>query len=227
MSAYQLTELTALVDLALLVFTSGLGLAVFHRLKPAFSYLMVYLWGATLVELIAKLYYFGWLSGSNLWLLQAYTMFEFVVLALLYREVLGLQLRQRKGYTLGLGALAIALAAYAATTFVRQPDPSAFQLYSKIVVHGTVMALSAALLVRVLKAPERYLENFRGLLPVNSALLLYYAGSFAIFLTMRYAIAHQLEQSVWLWLINVLLTLVLHVVCIFGLWAKDSRTAPS
>ena len=229
MSITELTEIIALVDLGLLVFTSGLGLAWFQQLKPPFRFLMMYLWGVTAVELVAKLYYFGWVEGSNLWLLHIYTLFEFVVLGLFYREILAPKLAQRARFRRGLntyllaGGAAIALYSVVLLATNSTGNPHLFQLYSKIVVHGTILVFASLFLLRVLQRPGSYVSGFRGLVPVNSTLLLYFAGSFLIFLTVRYAIQSDLEQTIVLWLINAILTLVLHVVCIFGLWARDSK----
>ena len=225
----RLTEIIALADLVLLVLMSGLCLGWFNSLKPAFRYLAIYVWGVTLVELVAKLYYFGVIVGSNLWLLHVYTSFEFIVLSLLYREILSTSAKSKRMFSWYIGTVAVGIGVYSVLALVANfPEkPDLFQLHSKIVVHGSVMVYSGMLLLRILQSPQQYISGFRGLLPVNSALLLYFAGSFAIFLTLRFLVESDLEQTILLWLINAVLTLVLHMLCIFGLWARDSKTAPN
>lgn len=227
MSLTELTSGIALADLILLFGISFFGGFLFKRLKPGPRYLLGYLWLVTLVESFSKLYYFGYLQGSNLWLLHVYTLPEFVLLTLMYREFISLSHRKFKTFSRYLWSATILIGLYSIVHLLgaRPSRPEMFQLYSKTLVNGSIICYSAMLLIQALKSPSRFINGFQGVMQINTGMLLYFTGSFVIFLTLRFSVGSELQKTVALWFINALLTLLLHVICAFGLWANDSKKA--
>ena len=224
MNYIHLTYYVVMFDLAILILSSGLGLFWFNRLKPGLQHLTVYLVGISVIEIISKLYVFQIVSGSNLWLAHIYVPFEFLILSRMYLEILQLPKKRAKILNRYVWVLGTATIVYSAYLLFGGAYLSAenFQLYSKVVVNGSIVVYSIALLVRALLNPGE-LGEVKSFLPINSAMLLYFSGSFFIFLTFTYLVQSGLEKSILIWLTNVLLSLILHLVCLFVLWQKDSR----
>lgn len=225
MDLLTLTKGLALVDLLILLLAAVVGSVRFKQRPIGWRYLVAYLWVVLAVEVWAKAYVFIWTDAGNLYLLHLYTLVEFVLLSLMYRSFLGLSDQGRRNLAAYVLIGAVAIAVYSITELIRVEPPafSQFQLYSKVLVNSTLLVFASWLVVRALYSPERYLDGFRTVLALNSGVMLYFAGSFVIFLTLTYQVAKDIERSIALWLINVILTLVFHVICLYTLWQRDSR----
>lgn len=225
MSFTNLTSGLAFVDLGLLVGISIFGAFTAKKLKKGATYLLAYIWLVTLVESISKLYYAGYVQGSNLWLLHVYTLPEFVLLSLMYKNFIPLNKKQKNLFNYYMWGASVLIGLYSVVHLLGAgpSKPEMFQLYSKTLVNSSVICYAGILLVFTLKTPSRFINGFRGMLLINSGMLLYFTGSFVIFLTLRFLVGSELHKTAALWFINALLTLLLHVICAFGLWAHDSR----
>ncbi len=224
MSAADLIKYIALLDLTLLLIGTGSRLYAFKKLHPAFRLLVVYLLFVSGVEILAKLYVYGWLSGYNLYLLHIYTLVEFVLLALVYQYILYLPPKKNKWLRLYFLIVLISISFYALISLTTSSfSPENFELYSKLFVNGTMIALAIRFFISSLKKPERYLNHFNASAYFNSGALLYFAGSFIIYLIINQMIQAQLSETLYIWLINVLLTFVFHLACVIALWQKDSQ----
>lgn len=225
MSFTELTSGLAFTDLALLIGISIFGTFIVNRLKKGARYLLAYIWLVTLVESVSKLYYFGYVQGSNLWLLHVYTLPEFILLSLMYKHFIRFNEKQARlfNYFLWLGSILIGLYSLVHLFGAGPTKTEVFQLYSKTLVNSSIICYAGILLVQTLKSPSRFINGFRGMIQINSGMLLYFTGSFVIFLTLRFLVDAELHKTAALWFINALLTLLLHVICAFGIWANDSR----
>lgn len=221
MTAADLIKFIALADLALVLLGTGTRLGVFKKLHPALKFLVAYLLMVGLIEILAKLYVYGWLQGSNLYLLHFYTLAEFALLALMYLGIYGFKNQQNNALKLYFLVAFCAILLY--TLFSLSNSDKSFELYSKLIVNGTMIALALTFFIQSLRNPNRYLQNFNALAYLNSGILLYFTGSFIIYLILNQMIRADLSETLYLWLINVILTFIFHLACITALWQKDSR----
>jgi len=145
----------------------------------------------------------------------------------MYREYINLSPGKLKWFTRYLWGAAVLIGCYSVIHLLgaRPSRPEMFQLYSKTLVNGSVISYASMLLIQALKSPSRFINDFQGVMQINTGMLLYFTGSFVIFLTLRFSIGSELHKTVALWFINALLTLLLHVICAFGLWTSDSKKA--
>lgn len=225
MTALEVTNIVSFVDLSLLILFSCSSWFFVRNLSLELRWLTVYLIGITLIEIIAKLYYFGWLPGGNLWLMHIYTSFELIVLSFMYRHMLQLSKGSKRMFD-GYAFIAVVLVVtYSVMQVWNAFNVSfqQFQLHSKIVVHLSVMAYCALFLIQALRSPAVFLSKSRNLIAMNSLILLYFAGTFAIFLCMQYVVQSNYEDTILLLLFNALLALVLHVVLVVNLWLTATK----
>ncbi len=221
MTASQVIEGVALGDLALL--SAGL-IALssrFRRLTRPMRWLVMYLGIVWAVEILAKLYVYEWLPGSNLYLLHIYTPLEFALLGIMYLYLLDKKWQSRLGLSLLIFFLGIV--AYSVVNLIGSwNNVQDFALYSKLLVNGTMVALASLFFVRILKNPGNYVQRFNSLGLANSGVLLYFAGSFIIYLIMNQLVNSYVSQTLYLWVMNAMLTFIFHLMCIIALWQKDS-----
>jgi len=224
MRIVAVTEVLFLLELVPLAAGATVGLMHYRRLGPGLRYLCQYLVMVTVVEVLAKMHLYVWTGTPNLYLMHIYTPLEFVLLSLMYRELLHLDRAQRKRFTVYMAVAAGCIVAYSLYewTFGNANDPLKFQLYSKALVNGSVITYASLFAIQALKRPGLFLEEDPFLLHINSAMLLYFSGSFIVFLTIDYLMRNDISETIYFWLINVILTFVLHLVCLFGLWRKNS-----
>ena len=223
MNWITLTEGVAWLDFGLLILISILGLLWYAKRPLGLRYLILWLWSVTLIEIVAK-YLAYVLYVDNVILLHLLTLLEFVLLTLFYREVLSLSAQGRRSMLIYVIATGSAITLYSAAFWIWKGafDGKDFQLYSKVLVNGSIVACAATYFIRVLLYPNRFAQGSAALLRINSGLFLYYAGSFFIFVVIGYLLKESMDQSIHFWFLNALLTLVLHLLCLSGLWQRKT-----
>jgi hypothetical protein len=221
----HITEVLFLLELLLLLTVVVQGFLVFGRLKQAYQYLTLYLLVVLLIEILAKLFIYVWVAHDNLFLLHIYVPLEFLLLSMVYRDLLLLNAQQRRWitrYTIGMFSLVVM---YSCTMLLdtKWYQAEYFQLHSKLIVHGSLIAYASLLFAQLLRQPERFVHSYRAMMHFNSGVLLYFSGSVTIFLTINYLLASAPEQTMIFWFLNVILTIIFHFLCLLTLWRKDSR----
>lgn len=223
MTVTKLIEIIAWVDQAWVLLVLISIFKAPRALYQPMRYLVLYLGFVGCIELLSKLYLYEWLSGSNLHLLHIYTAGEFVILSLLYLSIFNAKQVNTKVLRWYLLVALLAILIYSAYHLWQGGNISAhFELYSKLLVSGTFISLSIWLFAQILKNPGQYISHFKGLAYLNSAVLLYFAGSFIIYLILNHLITAHLSDTRYLWLINALVALTFHLICGVALWQKDS-----
>ena len=180
----------------------------------------------SLIELIAKMHIYEWLPGDNLYLFYIYMPLEFALLSMMYLKMFK-RPHQKKVKMKVLIALSFLLMFLLYFLFTGHPTEAwnheSFEPISKLIVNGCLVGFSLAFFLQNFKEPTRYLSHFKSLFYLNSAVLLYFAGTFIIYVFMKKMIDIEMTETVYLWLLNTLLIFTFHVICIASLWQKDSR----
>lgn len=223
---YTLIEIITLVDLGVIWIAFLYTLPQFKTFHPAFQYLFRYIGVIVLIESLAKMHIYEWVPGDNLYLFYVYMPLEFALLSLMYLKIFKRPHRkQHQMKILILLAFVLMLVLY----FVFTENPyrgwhhESFEPISKLIVNGCMVGFSLSFFLQNLREPSRYLKHFKSLFYVNSAMLLYFAGTFIIYIFMKKMVEVEVEDTVYLWLLNSLLIFTFHVICIAALWQKDSR----
>lgn len=217
---YSLAVGVALLDYALLVLVATVFAISFRSLRNDFRWVAGLMWFALAIETVAKLYLFQWIEGSNHYLLHVYTPGEFWLLALCYRELLHLSQHHRKHYTWAIIATGIAITAYAMVA-LGYPEAIGFkaaQWYNKVMVNCSMMVLSVWLFIRIIREPSQFPAHSSAIITLNSAILLYYAATFMVFVALELLLTESFEQGISLWLSFSVLALVLHALLLISLW---------
>jgi len=221
--AADLIKLIALADLAVVLIGTAGRLGSFGKLHPGLKFLTAYLFMVAFIETVAKLYVYGWLKGNNLYLFHFYTLSEFALLALMYLGIFGWKKGKNKSLKLYFTVAFASILFYSLISLSQNTPEQNFELYSKLVVNGTMIALAITFFIQSLRQPSRYLKHFNALAYLNSGVILYFAGSFIIYVIINQMVNANLSQTLYLWLINTILTFIFHLACITALWQKDSR----
>jgi hypothetical protein len=151
---------------------------------------------------------------------------EFVLLSIMYLKMFK-RPHQKQNKLKGLIIFAFALILILYFLFTENPSQGwhheSFEPISKLIVNGCMVGFSLAFFLQNLREPSRYLNHFKSLFYLNSGILLYFAGTFIIYVFMEKMVAVDVEETVYLWLLNSLLIFAFHVICIAALWQMDSR----
>ena len=222
MAISELIEGFALFELLILLGGVTLGLMRWNDLAREFQVLTVYLLGVLLIEVLAKLYIYVWTDLNNIYLLHIYAPFEFLLISRFYELILPLTHVRKKQFRLLYFTVAGVLVLYSAYHLFSGDAnaPLQFQLYSKALVNGCIMVYSAFFVILGLMSPGRFLDHDKLLFAVNASMMLYFSGTFVIFLTLNYLLNNNLSKTIYFWLINVALTFILHFVMLVALWKK-------
>lgn len=215
----NLTKGIALADLLLLLVSGVLAIIFFRRLDSWLKVFCIYLWVVGLVELAAKMYLYVWTDHDNLHLLHVYTLAEFLLLTLYFRDQFTGR-RKLLSVWIVLGpAVLMTLSVLEYSGFGNY-----LQMYGKLLVNGSVLVYALSFFVRIVLYPEGYPRGWKGPVPLNSAILLYFSASLVVFLTLSYYSRLDVNESIGLWLVNVILATLLHLTALVTLWKQISRT---
>ncbi|MAX82002.1 MAG: hypothetical protein CL843_17705 [Crocinitomicaceae bacterium] len=221
MSAARLIETIALADLALVwlgVFSLAYRVRRFHpALKPFYWYLCL----VGVIEVLSKMYVYYW-KGNNLYLFYLFAVGELILLSVVYLRIFEDKRKQPK-LRLLLLFLLVLVTGY--NFWKLGTSPKDFDLYGKLPVHAVIIVLALIFFMRSLKEPGRYIKHFNALAFINSAILFYFSGTFIIYIIFNKMVNENVSESVYLWVINVLLSFIFHLLSIIALWQKDNRQA--
>ncbi len=200
MNIIQLTEITAFGSSIILLVVTLTGLLSYGRYSGERKLIVIYLAGTLLVEMVSK-YYAYILKTDNLFILPVYCLFEFAIISWFYISVWELKARQKKlALTLcGVGLVVLAVFLYRAWNGSDRQHFVEAGTYAKAAVHFLLYMSALFLLYRQVKKGEYHLSLF------NAGVLLYFTGSFFVFLSVNFLLDLALERAAIYWFANALL----------------------
>lgn len=200
-----------------------IGVLRWSRLTFSLRALTIYLAVVFVIETLSKLHVYRILDFENLYLLHIYTPLEFVLISLVYGGWFIFSKRQRWWFGGYVVIVTLCILIYSAYQLLVDGanDPTTFQLYSKAAVNGSIIAYASLFALQALRFPALFLGSDTFVLHINSAMLVYFSGSFIIFFAINYILQSDIAESIYFWLINVILTFVMHLVCLIGLWRQN------
>ena len=208
------------VDYAILVISVLFTAVNYKRFDPDVRWLVWLLWFALAIESGSKLYLLHWVPGSNHYLLHLYTIGEFWLLSYCYRDLLQLSPTQREKFTYTTLALGTIISTYSVLCLLepeRLPSESV-QWYNKVVVNAALMVYSSWLFARIIQSPGKFRHLSRGVVMLNSGVLLYYSATFLLFLTFEFLVEEAFKQTLAVWFCYTLLIFVLHITMLRSVW---------
>lgn len=209
-SLRQVTEYIAFAAVALLFVAVLQGILIYRGLSRGLRLFWYYLIMVLVIELLAK--YQGYvLKRDNVYLLPIYTFFEFVILLLFFRETLYLKTEWRRALLWSIALLATLLAVYSLDILFWHSEKVSrphFQMYSKIFTNSFILFFSVIFFLRFVGGVAA--KEGKALFWLYSGLLIYFSGSFVIFMAINELIHTPLSKGIVLWLLNAVLTFLFY-----------------
>lgn len=180
-------------------------------LSPPLRWLAAAIALAMLTELVSRLIRLQHLP--NLFLLPAYTVGEFTLLVLLYREAL-----ESERFTRLVPWLLGTFAAYTLLASLTTPDLSSFNSVQRVVESVVVLTCVGLFFRKLLN--ELTVESLRRepLFWVSLGLLIYFVGNVHIFLFSNYLLSYSKAFNLTVWSIHAVLYMVQNVCYCLALW---------
>lgn len=191
----------------------SLLLLIKHRKElPSTLQLLGYclLW-SFLIEISAKI--FIQLEINNLPLLHLYTLGEFLLWSLFYQKVLLKRSATRKLSNYFIFGILLLLISN--SLFIE--DIWGFNSYAKTLVSSLIIGYAIFYQARLLN--EASPEGSASLTLINSGVLIYYTGSFLIFLFSNYFLKTSTGLPIVFWVFNSLLNLIFQIIILRALWS--------
>ena len=214
------------LDFAALLATVVVTIVKNQKITPAFRWLAHFLWICIPVEVVAKLYLHHVLEGSNHYLLHLYTPAEFWLLSWCYLHLLPLNnTRQRtlRWSVFTLGSLITGYSLVALMWPQTLPNQSVVW-FNKLLVNGAMMVYAIWLFVLMIQTPNRFTTHPAATVTLNSAVILYFAGTFMVFVGNELLVNEAFEITFGFWVANVLLILLFHMLILVSLWQTKPAT---
>jgi len=224
----RIHEVIAFSSVFLLLLILLMAFSRFNNLPKEMRYLNYYLLTIFIVEVIAKVQAYV-LKQDNIYLMPYYTFFEFLWLMLFFGESLKFGGRSRLWFRLFFICTIIPLGIY--TVYGTLVDhnmliPVNFHLNQKIITHLVFVFFCTIYFYQLISKSEGMNVSTKDnpLFQVFTGMLIYFSGSFVVFMALNYAINIPLTQSIMLWLLNTCLTFLLYVFVLLshlklqGIW---------
>jgi hypothetical protein len=208
----SVTELIAFADLALLAIVIATGFSMVRQLPVSMKWFLTYLLSVAIIESVAKIQFYVF-HRSNLYLIHLYTFLEFLFLSLYLREVLSLSKAKKKrlGWLIvGISAVLASYSIYGLTWYHSFQVPGNVSIYSRTLTSLLIIMLSVLCLVQFTRKSGKTSDDSI-LFWLNAGVVIYFSGSFVIFMAMNKLISIPLKHSILLWLINAVLTFIFYV----------------
>lgn len=192
-----------------LVISIILCLYYWKRLPIAFKFLSFYLWCNLTVEVIV---FFLPPGTNNLPLLHLYTLFEFILISLIYRKM-GLFDPWPAQY---FAIFLISIAGLIVLNSIFLESIYTYNSYAKTVVQLLFIGYAVGYMFQLKEnSPDAGAHNL-----MNYAILIAYSGSLFIFMFGNVLLADEFDNLFWD--INVLLNLLFQILILISVW-KASR----
>lgn len=180
------------------------GLSKQHKFPCSAKYMVIYLGGVVLVEVISQ--YLRYHGINNHWLIVPYTAFEFFTLGLFY-----LDLRWSKYRKQGLPVLSgMTLYLLLPLVFRSMLD---WLYMNKFMTHLALSFCAAGFMIRLLREKDTSSIQLRFAKRVNLGIFSYFSTSLLVFYALPYCI-EQLGESVLLWTFNAFMMTVFYTICL-------------
>jgi len=199
----------------LLLVNTVLCLIFFRRQSMSLKYFTILLLLSLIIQAAA---HFLWMQKSpgntkvnNLYLLHAYTLGEFILITLFYHPIFKERALWRNTV---LGFLCIVSTLIVANSIFLQPI-TVFNSNAKTLTQSIFIAYATAFFLQETSNKENL--YFPSLKTINSAILLYYAGSLFIFMFGN--VFFQLDDFHKIfWVANALLYLIFQLLVFYAIW---------
>lgn len=199
-------------NLVLLVLSINVVLCFLNRRKldTSFTYLFYYLIWNLIIEVLAIICIeLGW---NNLPLLHIYTLGEFVLFSLFYKNLLE---KPFIFHTIFPYFLAIGSAFIIANSIFFQ-SIYAFNTYAKSMVQISIIGYAVLYFYNMMEDKLLAENTSKSLRLINSAIIIYYSGSLFVFM---YGFSIDLSETYLLfWAFNAILNLVFQMLILWALW---------
>lgn len=199
------------LPLLCLAISSFLGAFYWQRLSKSLKWLVLFLFFNLFIEITAR--FAAVAFRQNLPLLHLYTLGEFLLFSLFYRQILDDQSVFKKYFspliTLGLGLVVL-------NTLLLQ-SIFEFNSYSKTLVQVIIILYALDYAFRINENTHPNTVQYQGLRLVNAGVLIYYCGSLFIFMASKYSNAVGEAFRIF-WQTNIILNLIFHSVILIALW---------
>jgi hypothetical protein len=208
---YELS--VVLTDVIILLLCVSVAFAFFHwrKLPKAFHYLTYFLCWNLFIEALVSVLTPDYMS-NNLPLLHLYTLFEFILLSLLYWKMGLFEKWPKRRFWVFLGLMSLLIVLNSALL----QSIFAYNTYAKNLVQVVLIIYAVAYMFQLRpKQPASAALNL-----VNATLLISYSGSLFIFMFGNVLMAEQFGTLFWE--VNVFLNLLFQLLILISLW-KASR----
>jgi hypothetical protein len=224
---YRLAEVLAFAAVGILVVIVAMGWMQFKKMAAPFRYFVIYLAAVLAIEVTAKTMAYSELDMSNLILLYPYLVLEFVLLSLMYRELLKLEGWRHHWigiYTVIVGTALTGYGTYMLSTG-QGANAATFQLYPKVLVNGSVLIYAVQFVLCTLRRGSSNTTLNSQFIVINNGVLLYFSGSAVVFIALNFLLNVSVQISIVFFLANALLSLTFYCFCLFALWKYRSTQA--
>jgi hypothetical protein len=201
----------AILPVLCLSLSCFVGLRYWNRLPRAFKILVVYLIFNLFIEISARAA--AIFFRQNLPLLHLYTLGEYWLLSLFYREILDKE-SVFQGYFKWIVPTVLTLVV-CNTVFLQSIFE--FNSYAKTLVQFLIILYALDYSFRFSEREAATSPTERQLRLVNAAVLVYYCGSLFIFMSNHFALRMGNAIKI-LWDINSVLNLIFQIVVLVALW---------
>lgn len=191
-----------------------LGYYWFKFKKNELRWFNIFLVFAFIIQITALI--FTRLKIYNLPLLHIYTLLEFISLSLFYKDIIKKEFSLKKHFNL----LIIIISILIILNSIFLQDIYTFNSNAKTLTQVIYIGYALAYFFQ---APFERSDLSKLLISINSAILLYYAGSLFIFMASS-AFFQLTEMYRFFWVINALLYLIFQLLVFVALWTFRQRT---
>lgn len=219
-----LTEIMEFITLGVLLIVVGVGLGNYGKIQPSMRYFVFYLSFALTIEASAKFFIASGVTINNLSLLYPYLLVEFVLLSLMYRNLLKFMGKPPlKRGDIFSSILLVSIFTYCAYLIWKNGNQeSPFDLYLRLIVHISILFYSFQFIPEILERKSSTNQNVKHFTTINNGILIYFTGTFVVFLLLNFVFKTSTSVGVSFLLINTLLSLIFYGLCIRSL----SKTQP-
>jgi hypothetical protein len=182
-----------------------LAIVLFKRFTAAYRVLSIHIFIACAVELAS--YLMSLYRQPNLFLLHIYTLTEFLLLYLFYEIYFN---RFYPVWPLRITAAAFLVFSVINSLFI-QPV-TGFNSYARAAEAFIMTVLSLLCFYKLAQ------EHKPAVTWINTGLLLYFSGSFLLFIVSNYILSYSSKLNYHIWAVHAFLSLLLYLLITIGLW---------
>ena len=206
---YHIAAYLALFTLVCSIF---IGLLKFREIPPALKIFYYYLLWNLGIELGAKMMIE--MGYNNLPLLHLYTLGEFLLFSFFYLKLF--PKNNKFQFIQQLFIKVVAILIIANSIFIQSIYE--FNSFAKTLVQQVIIFYTLKYLFHLTKEELTPKNSQYSLQVINSAVLVYYAGSSFIFLFSNYFYSNKIKIPIEFWMANAIFNLIFQIVIFWTLW---------